>query len=308
MSLTVTSAYAGGFAGMAATLFNDVEALRAGMFQVAEGKFKSTFGKITSANLSQLYRSTPIDRGTLTVTEKVLPHNYFMYYAEFNPIEQFRQFWVPEVISEADFASLNPEIQRLLLDEFLRGAAENFNDTMFQGPATPTEALSFTGLKANMLADGDVLDCASPTTISNSNAVTELDEIRQKCTAKMKKAQGFAYIVDYDWYEFLIDDVSGDAASDHPLITITYDADGQPMIRYRGAMVHGLTGLPADTGMAGVFRSDTRGNFAVAWENPLDRQPMIGKVQANSHDWFFRMDMGVDVDVIDGANSVLYGT
>lgn len=255
-------------------------------------------------DLIQDRQATPTSKGEMDVTGKVLEPEDYMIYVEFNP-RDFEDHWYatqlnPTLIDRA----LPATVESTVVQEVLKRHSKFFNKIIWNGDntlAAPSIYRYFNGFIKNAMADADVIDVPTPTTLSAANIVAELEEGYALIPEELKYDPAMKIFVSYATYDFY----------QQAVINQTYKGNDFTSLgpsTYKGLPVVKIADFPNNVYMIAKGNSTMESNLWVGMNSVQDAQLQLSRLQANSELFFIKMLMKADVQIGWGSEVVLYGT
>jgi hypothetical protein len=172
----ITTTYAGEFAGkyLAAALLSAPTLEQGGVSILPNVAFKQVMQKVATDNIVANATCDFTTSGTVTLTERVLTTEEFQVNIELCKLD-LAQSWQSAEMGYSAFKTLPKSFADFLIAHVAAKVAAKIETTIWAG--TNATAGEFDGFKTLMLADGDVIDVASPQTGSNLNAGNVIDQI-----------------------------------------------------------------------------------------------------------------------------------
>ena len=172
----ITTTYAGEFAGkyLAAALLSAPTLEQGGVSILPNVAFKQVMQKVATGNIVANATCDFTTSGTVTLTERVLTTEEFQVNIELCKLD-LAQSWQSAEMGYSAFKTLPKSFADFLIAHVAAKVAAKIETTIWGG--TNATAGEFDGFKTLMLADGDVIDVASPETGSNLNAGNVIDQI-----------------------------------------------------------------------------------------------------------------------------------
>ncbi len=172
----ITTTYAGEFAGkyLAAALLSAPTLEQGGVSILPNVAFKQVMQKVATGNIVANATCDFTPSGTVTLTERVLTTEEFQVNIELCKLD-LAQSWQSAEMGYSAFKTLPKSFADFLIAHVAAKVAAKIETTIWGG--TNATAGEFDGFKTLMLADGDVIDVASPETGSNLNAGNVIDQI-----------------------------------------------------------------------------------------------------------------------------------
>ena len=172
----ITTTYAGEFAGkyLAAALLSAPTLEQGGVSILPNVAFKQVMQKVATDNIVANATCDFTTSGTVTLTERVLTTEEFQVNIELCKLD-LAQSWQSAEMGYSAFKTLPKSFADFLIAHVAAKVAAKIETTIWGG--TNATAGEFDGFKTLMLADGNVIDVASPETGSNLNAGNVIDQI-----------------------------------------------------------------------------------------------------------------------------------
>lgn len=307
MALNITSTYAGEVLdNFLMKVSTGNEAVEGGHVQVVENiVHKQTLPRIKAEDLFQDRAATPTSSGTITVNERQLQPADLMLYHEFNP-RDFEDFWRPfQPTGPLVFRTLSPETQSAMLEEIIKYARNFMGTAIWQGDTSTAPSGTyryFNGLITRASADADVIDIASPVTLTSGNIQAKVAAVYDAVPAAVRRDPNFKIFMSDKSGELYVDAVHAQANKGNDF------TQGAPMT-YKGKRVVSLVGMPDDTIFATIGSAGRDSNLylGIDWDaGNMENALVIDKVSPASELYFIKALMKADTQIGWGEQCVLY--
>lgn len=248
---------------------------------------------------------TATSQGTPTIDEVTIEPLEFMIYMEFNPrvFESYWSFAQPD--GELVFRNLPPEIQTVLLSEISKSAGKDMGEMIWISDdtiANPSHLNKFDGLIKLAENDANVVDVATPVTLTAANIKGELDRLRAATDSEVWKHPDFKIVMGYNESQLYQEAIEGQANKGNDFTTVG-------PLQYWGKPIVPITGFTANTMYATLMSGDMDSNIhmAVDWErDSITDVLQVEKLQANSEKYFVKALMKGAVQHVWGEYITLY--
>ena len=174
--VTAGTTYAGEFAGkyIAAALLSAPTLEQGGVTILPNVAYKQVMQKVATGNIVANATCDFDASGTVTLTERVLTTEEFQVNIQLCKTD-LAQSWQSAEMGYSAFKTLPKSFADFLIAHVAAKVAAKIETTIWNG--TNATAGEFAGFKTLMLADGDVIDVASPETGTNLNAGNVITQI-----------------------------------------------------------------------------------------------------------------------------------
>lgn len=283
------------------------ETVEGGHVHVKSGIMKDmTLPRIKATDMFQDRAATPVSKGTMTHTERKLTPSDWMLYFEFNP-RDYEAYWKPFQPSKTPlvFRSLAPEVQSAFLEEILKYTKNWMEIATWQGDKStaPTgDYRYFDGLITKAVADSDVIDIASPVTLTSANIQSKVAAVYNATPVAVRRSPNYKIFMSDASAELYTDAVHAQANKGNDF------TQSAPML-YKGKRIVSLTGLPDNTIFATHSTAGRDSNlfFGVDWDiSDMENALLVDKVANNSEMYFVKGNLKADTQIGWGQESVLY--
>jgi len=251
-------------------------------------------------DLIQDRKATPISKGSMTVDGKVLQPEDYMIYMEFNP-RDFEDHWYATQLNPAIIdRSLPYSAESVVVQGVLARHAKYFNKAIWNNDKSLSTIYKYwNGFIKNAQDDSDVIDVASPTTLTSSNIVAELEKGYVLIPDALKYNLSMKIFVSYKTYDLYMQ-----AQIAQEFKGVDFTSMGRDT--YKGLSVVKIADFPNDTYMIAKGMSTPESNLWVGINSFSDEGLKLAPLQANSELWFIKMNMKADVQIGWGSEVVLY--
>ena len=282
----------------------DFATVNKGLIYVADTvRKKLTIPRFAMDSLIQDRAATPASAGTGTVDGQVITPQDFMVYWEFNP-RDFETHWEAEVLSDLLIGRrLSAEAEAVILGEVSKYVNSRQDFMVWRSRTSNTNDLKYyNGLIKKMLDDSDVIDIATPVTLTSGNIEDKLEAVKDAIPDSIYDHPDFKYIVNVKTAKLWADAQR----------TATYKGSGLSeagVMQFDGRPVVAVPGLHDDT-ILGTYASNGPGSNLWMGINSAGDESLVQLdfLQANSELMFVKMLMKADVNYGWGSEIVLYTT
>jgi hypothetical protein len=245
-------------------------------------------------------KATPTSHGSMTVDGKVITPADYMIYMEFNP-RDFEDHWYATQLNPALIdRALPPTVESVVVQGVMARHAKYFNKAIWNNDTTTSGIYKyFNGFIKNGQNDADVIDVGSPTTLTASNIVAEMEKGYVLIPDALKYDLSMKYFVSYATY-----DLYQQAQMNQTYKGADFTSLGRDT--YKGLKVVKIADFPADSYMIAKGTSTPESNLWVGINSFSDEGLVLKQLQANSELWFIKMNMKADVQIGFGSEVVLY--
>lgn len=306
MAVTVTSAYAGEVLEqllVRATTGNEMVA--GGHIHVQPNVTKKfSIPRLKAGKMLQKRKETPVtanSKGDFAIDEKYLEPKDIMVYTEFNP-RVFEAIWRPfQPTGNLVFSELPANVQNQLLAELAKVVDFELGGEFINGVYHATdEGKYFDGILTRIVADGDVVEIATPAALTQSNVIAKMKLVRAALPNGIRNNPNlklYMSVTDGDSYEYEL--------TDKP--TKGQDYTNMNPERFKGIPIVKLADWPKDVIVAAVTSAGIDSNWWAGVSLVDDAEAiLIDKVSNSSEKYFFKMLMKADTNIVFGEDIVLY--
>lgn len=306
MAVTVTSAYAGEVLEqllVRATTGNEMVA--GGHIHVQPNVTKKfSIPRLKAGKMLQKRKETPVtanSKGDFAIDEKYLEPKDIMVYTEFNP-RVFETIWRPfQPTGNLVFAELPASVQNQLLAELAKVVDFEMGGEFINGVYHATdEGKYFDGILTRIVADGDVIEIATPAALTQSNIIAKMKLVRAALPAGIRNNPNLKFYLsrtDADSYEYEL--------TDKP--TKGQDYTNMNPERFKGIPVVALADWPKDVIVAAVTSTGIESNWWAGVSLVDDTEAiLIDRISNSSEKYFFKMLMKADTNIVFGEDIVKY--
>lgn len=304
------------YAGEAASAFivkaiTSNETVQGGHIYVKDGikkKFTLPRWDADYEDFIQARAATPISKGTMTVTGKVIDPADYMIYTEFNPRDYEEHWFATQLQPTLIDRALPATVESTTIQEVLKRHSRYMNKAIWNSSiATGTGNLYnfYDGLiqKAQSATGGDddTNVVPAPTTLSAANIQAELLKGWELIPAALRYDPKMKIFLNYATYDLYM----------QSQIAQTYKGEDITMggvARFKGMQVVKINDFPADCYFIAKGDSSMESNLWLGLNSTQDATLELKQLQANSELWFIKMLMKVDVQIGWNSETVLYGT
>jgi hypothetical protein len=305
MAVTVTTAYAGEVLEellVRATTGNEI--VDGGHIRVQPNISKKfSIPRLKAGRMLQKRKAQPVtadSKGDFTITEKYLEPQDVMAYTEFNP-RVFEAIWKPfQPTGALVFEQLPAAVQSQLLAELAKVVDFELGGEFINGVKGNNEGQYFDGILTRITADGEVISVPTPAALVQSNIIAKMKLIRTMIRKPLKKNPNLKYFMsveDSEAYEYEL--------TDKP--TKGQDYTNMNPERFKGIQIVALADWPKDVIVAAVTSTNVDSNFWAGVGFADDTQAiLIDKVSNAGENYFFKMLLKADTNIVFGEDIVLY--
>ena len=179
MALTITSTYAGEFAGkyIAAALLSGSTIDNGGIEVMPNIKYKEVVQKVATSGLITDSSCDFTNAGSVTLTERIIQPSEFQVNIELCKTP-FVANWGAQSMGYSAFDQLPPTFSEFLIAHVAKEVAAATENNIWQGNLGGAQAGEFDGLATLMTADADVVDVAAIAGgVNAANVIAELGKI-----------------------------------------------------------------------------------------------------------------------------------
>ncbi len=179
MALTITSTYAGEFAGkyIAAALLSGSTLDNGGIEVMPNVKYKEVVQKVATSGLITDSSCDFTNAGNVTLTERIIQPEEFQVNLELCKTP-FIANWGAQSMGYSAFDQLPPTFSEFLIAHVAKEVAAATESNIWQGNLGGAQAGEFNGLATLMTADADVIDVAAVAGgVDSANVIAELGKI-----------------------------------------------------------------------------------------------------------------------------------
>ena len=179
MALTITSTYAGEFAGkyIAAALLSGSTLDNGGIEVMPNVKYKEVVQKVATSGLITDSSCDFTNAGNVTLTERIIQPEEFQVNLELCKTP-FIANWGAQSMGYSAFDQLPPTFSEFLIAHVAKEVAASTENNIWQGNLGGAQAGEFDGLATLMTADADVIDVAAVAGgVDSANVIAELGKI-----------------------------------------------------------------------------------------------------------------------------------
>lgn len=179
MALTITSTYAGEFAGkyIAAALLSGSTLDNGGIEVMPNVKYKEVVQKVATSGLITDSSCDFTNAGNVTLTERIIQPEEFQVNLELCKTP-FIANWGAQSMGYSAFDQLPPTFSEFLIAHVAKEVAAATENNIWQGNLGGAQAGEFDGLTTLMTADADVIDVAAVGGgVDSANVIAELGKI-----------------------------------------------------------------------------------------------------------------------------------
>lgn len=308
MAINVQTAYSGQVLNkILVKLTTSNELVERGMIRI-EPNVKGSFHipRMKAGKFLQKVKSQPTaadSKGTLGYDEKTLTPKEFMAYQRFNP-DSFKSIWEPFAVKgELVYAELPTSVQGTLL-ECIVGAVDfelgwHFINGEYKDGVDDDYLMN--GILTRIVADPDVIK-ATVTLASGTTIKDKFDAVYKKIPKAVRKAKGLKFICsveDWDAYDDYLSNLPNKGA----------DPTSTNVPRYKTIPIEALSDWPEGVIVAVVATMDQNSNLW-AGVNMVDdfKTVKIGPVTNDGDEYFIKMKMSADTQLVFGEECVLLDT
>lgn len=233
----------------------------------------------------------PVSKGTMTVDGKVLTPADYMIYTEFNP-RDYEAHWFATMLNPTLIdRTLPATVESVTVQEVLKRHDRYMNKALWISDSTlasPSIYRYYDGFIAKAKNEGSTLVCGSPTTLTSSNIVTEMQKGYALIPAALKYDVRMKYFVSYATFDLFM---QYQIAQTYKGVDVTQIG----MATYRGHEVVKIPDIPDNFYIIALGAPDPSSNMWVGMNSVDDAKLEMRQLQNNSELWFIKMLMKVDV-------------
>jgi len=245
---------------------------------------------------AQTCEATPT--GTITLTERELSLEWFQVHQKLCKTD-FNFDW-----ANANAPGFPDGLVDAVVANMLAGIAQKEENNIWQGVDANTG--EHDGFKTLLLADSDVIDVSTPTTLSSTNIVAEIKELIDTSLASTQGPAVHGSTEKPKIYMGVVAAMFYQQAQAALGFNFQYQAGNEFPLKYMGYDIAVCPGMPADTMVLaqpsnlwfGTNKADSRNNIQV-----IDLQPTIG-----DKSYLFAADFAFGVQYGFGNEITLYGS
>jgi len=305
MAITVTTAYAGEVLEellVRATTGNQIVAGGHIRVQPNIGK-KFSIPRLKSGRMLQKRKAQPTtadSKGDFTISEKYLEPQDVMAYTEFNP-RVFEAIWKPfQPKGPLVFEQLPSNVQTQLLAELAKVVDFELGGEFINGVKGTAEGQYFDGILTRIVADSDVIEVPTPVALVQSNIIAKLKLVRARIPKAIKDNPNLKLFMSFDdaeSYEYELTDKPSKGQ----------DYTNMNPERFKGIQIVKLADWPKDVIVAAVTSTNVDSNFWAGVDYADDTTAiLIDKVSNAGENYFFKMLLKADTNIVFGEDIVLY--
>ena len=308
MALSITdTTYAGEAAGQfIVKALTGNETVQGGHIYVQDGIKKAfTIPRVETDGIVQDYSAEPTASGTITVSGKTLSPQKFQLFTTFNP-QDFNDHWFATQMEGGLLDERLPaSIESAIIQEYMKYFDNYMNKAIWQARTTNTDTFKYwNGIIYNALADADVVDTASATTLTAANIEAQLQLVEDKIRDS---------VPDLLYDENMKIFVSYKTANlwEQAQFAGTYKGANNTergILRFHGRQIVPIKGMPDNTMFAAKGAADRSSNLWLGINDFADATVQVGKYSNYGDLWFIRMIFQADVEIGFGSECVLYTT
>jgi len=308
MALSITdTTYAGEAAGQfIVKALTGNETVQGGHIYVKEDIKKTfTIPRVSVDGIIQDYSAEPTPSGTITVSGKALNPQKFQLFVTFNPLD-FNDHWFATQMEGGLLDERLPQtLESAIIQEYQKYFDNYMNKAIWQSRTTNTDTYKYwNGIIYNAIADSDVIDTASATTITAANVESQLQLVEDKIRDSVPDL-----LYDNDLKIF----VSYKTANLWEQAQFAGSYKGmnnteRGILKFHGRPVVPIKGMPDNTMFAAKGSAGQESNLWLGVNSYDDATVKIGKLSNFGDMYFIRMTFQADVQIGFGSECVLYTT
>lgn len=251
-------------------------------------------------DLIQDRKATPVSKGSMSIDGKTLNPEDYMIYMEFNP-RDFEDHWYATQLNPALIdRSLPYSVESVVVQGVLARHAKYFNKAIWNNDTTTSSIYKYwNGFIKNAQLDAAVIDVGSPTALTSSNIVGELEKGYVLIPDALKYNLSMKIFVSYKTYDAYMQAQIAQTYKGNDFTSMGKDT-------YKGLKVVKIADFPDDTYMIAKGMATPESNLWVGINSFSDEGLKIAPLQANSELWFIKMNMKADVQIGWGEEVILY--
>ena len=241
-------------------------------------------------------------KGGFDIDERYLEPNDAMVFDMFNPRE-FESFWRPfQPQGALVYRELPAQVQQALIDVMTDQLDTELNDAIINGDTVSAveELAQFNGLIKRLTEDGDTIVIPTPEVITVGNVASKLDLCYKAAPEAVRRKSNCKFIVStntMDLYE------ESEYAKQFKGANST---DNVPA-RYRGKTMVDVVDFPDDCILFCIADNTRSSNLWLGVDFADDDETIqIDKLSPADEQYFFKMLMKMDTNVVFPEEAVLY--
>ena len=227
MALSITSTYAGEFAGkyIAAALLSGDTIAKGGIEVKPNIKYKEVIKKVATASLIANGTCDFTNAGDVTLTERIIQPEEFQVNLELCKTP-FVSDWEAAQMGYSAFEKMPPKFSDFLIGHVSAEVAQKTEQNIWNG--VNATAGEFDGIVTLAKADSDVSDITG-TTVTSTNVVAEMAKVVDACPAALYGKEDLNLYISQNIAKAYIRALGGFAN-----VTPGYDSKSQMWYRYSG--------------------------------------------------------------------------
>lgn len=287
------------------------ETVQGGHIYVKDGiKKKFTIPRFDAdyEDLIQDRAATPTSKGDMTVTGKELIPADYMIYVEFNPRDYEQHWYATQLNPTLIDRSLPATVESTVIQEVMKRHDRYMNKAIWNSNTTnaaPSIYRYYDGLirKAKLATGGtdNTNFVASPTTLSKTNIVDELQKGYDLIPAALKYDPNMKIFVNYKTFDLYMQ-----AQQAQSFKGVDFTQMG--VARFQGLQVVRINDMPNDTYLIAKGTAGMDSNIWLGMNSVDDAKLELNRLQNNSELYFIKMLMKVDVQFGWNSETVYYGS
>jgi hypothetical protein len=246
--------------------------------------------------------ATPVSKGSMIVTGKVLVPSDYMIYTEFNP-RDFEDQWYATQLNETLIDRALPySVESVVVQEVLKRHAKYFNKLIWTGDKTTTGIYKyFDSFITKAKASANSVIVPSPLTLTLANIQGELLRGYQSIVPALRYDPGMKYFVSYATY-----DLYAQSQINQTYKGVDTTQDGVRM--FKGRVMVPIADFPDNTYFIAKGMATMESNLWIGLNSIADEGLQLQRLQANSELFFIKMLMKADVQIGWNEETVYYGS
>jgi hypothetical protein len=255
--------------------------------------------------------------GKVTVDKRVLVPQDVMIFLLFNP-RDFEVHWVAvQMNSKLLEAELPVNVENAVMSKIMDLGSNYFETAIWQSVYNPTaiadaitngfsptadRKIFFNGYLARMLNDADVVKIPTPATLTKTNIIGEMEKVKYACPVPIKNHPDLKYLMNPNTFEIY---ESAQQGQNFKGANVT-DAGKRS---FTGVPIEVLSGLPDNTILLSICRSDIEGMFWFGVNEVEEDQILeLKKYRPESELYYVKGLAKIDANYAVSSQIVLYTT
>jgi hypothetical protein len=243
---------------------------------------------------------TPSPKGAFTVDKKTLEPKPYMIYTEFDPNDFADHWYATQLNKDLIDRALPYTVESVVVQAVLARHAKYMNKQIWNGDTSTAGIYKYyDGIITKAVADSTVVDVASPTTLTASNIVAELEKGYVLIPDALKQDASMKIFMSYASFELYEQAQTAQTYKGNDFTQRGKDT-------YKGLKIVRIADFPANTYFIARGSASRESNLWLGLNSVSDEGLKLAPLQANSDLWFIKMKMEADVNFGWGAETVLY--